>query len=175
MRIFGLAAWSGSGKTTLLTKLLPELTGRGLTVSTVKHAHHAFDLDQPGKDSYRHRASGATEVMIASATRWALLHELRGAIEPELETLVTQMSPVDLLLVEGFKRHAHPKLEIVRLSLGKPLLYPDDPMIRGLCAIEPLPPAMRAGIKLPIYGGEDIAGIADFILETAAPIERARK
>jgi molybdopterin-guanine dinucleotide biosynthesis protein B len=102
MRIFGLAAWSGSGKTTLLARLLPELTARGFSVSTVKHAHHAFDLDQPGKDSFRHRESGATEVLITSSTRWALQHELRGAPEPALEDLVAHMSPVDLLLVEGF-------------------------------------------------------------------------
>src|SRR5271156_3261640 len=118
MRVFGLAAWSCSGKTTLLTSLLPELTGRRLRVSTVKHAHHAFDLDQPGKDSWRHREAGATEVLVASGTRWALQHELRGAAEPSLEELVAHMSPVDQLLVEGFKRHDHPKLEILRPTLG---------------------------------------------------------
>jgi molybdopterin-guanine dinucleotide biosynthesis protein B len=108
--------------------------------------------------------------MVASAIRWALLHELRGAEEPELEALIRQMSPVDLLLIEGFKRHVHPKLEIVRPSLGKPLLHPDDPMIRALCAVEPLPDAMRAAVTLPIYAVEDIAGIADFVLANAAPI-----
>jgi molybdopterin-guanine dinucleotide biosynthesis protein B len=168
MRIFGLAAWSGSGKTTLLTRLIPELTGRGITVSTVKHAHHEFDLDQPGKDSWQHRQAGATEVMVASSIRWALLHELRGAAEPELEALIRQMSPVDLLLVEGFKRHEHPKLEIVRPSLGKKLLHPDDPMVRAICAVEPLPGKMRESITLPIYPVADIAGIADFVLANAA-------
>ncbi|HVJ54758.1 MAG TPA: molybdopterin-guanine dinucleotide biosynthesis protein B [Aliidongia sp.] len=170
MRIFGLAAWSGSGKTTLMVKLVPELVGRGLKVSTVKHAHHEFDLDQPGKDSWRHRQAGATEVMVASAARWALLHELRGEAEPGLDALVAHMSPVDLLLVEGFKRDPHPKLEIVRPSLGKSLLCQGDPMIRALCAVEPLPDAMRSALTLPIYDAEDIAGIADFVVANAAPL-----
>ncbi|MEI9985126.1 MAG: molybdopterin-guanine dinucleotide biosynthesis protein B [Aliidongia sp.] len=172
MRVFGLAAWSGSGKTTLLARLLPELTGRGLRVSTMKHAHHAFDLDQPGKDSYRHREAGATEVLITSATRWALQHELRGAEEPTLEQLVAHMSPVDLLLVEGFKRHSHPKLEILRPSLGKELLHPNDPMIRAIYAVEPLPAPLRQAIALPIYEEYDIAGVADLVIAQAAPIER---
>jgi molybdopterin-guanine dinucleotide biosynthesis adapter protein len=171
MRLFGLAAWSGSGKTTLLARLLPELIGRGLSVSTVKHAHHEFDLDQPGKDSFRHRAAGATEVLIASARRWALLHELRGADEPALEELIARMSPVDLLLVEGFKRHAHPKLELLRASLGKEPLYPADPLIRAIYAVEPLPAALRATIPLPIYDEGDVAGIADLIIAEAAPVE----
>src|ERR1700734_4070661 len=111
MRIFGLAGWSGSGKTTLLTALIPELRARRLTVSTVKHAHHEFDVDKPGKDSWRHREAGATEVMVASARRWALMHELRDAPEPSLDELVAYMSPVDLLIIEGFKRYPHPKIE----------------------------------------------------------------
>src|SRR5260370_10616248 len=127
MRIFGLAGWSGSGKTTLLAALIPELVARGLSVSTIKHAHHEFDIDQPGKDSWRHRQAGAREVMVASARRWAVMHELRGAPEPSLDELVARMSPVDLLLVEGRKRHPHPKIEVHRPALGKPLLYPDDP------------------------------------------------
>jgi molybdopterin-guanine dinucleotide biosynthesis adapter protein len=172
MRVFGLAAWSGSGKTTLLTKLLPELTGRGLRVSTVKHAHHAFDLDQPGKDSFRHREAGATEVLIASGTRWALQHELRGAAEPSLEELVNHMSPVDLLLIEGFKRHDHPKLEILRPSLGKELLHPSDSLICAIYAVEPLPAPLRAAIRLPIYEEPDIAGLADLVIERAAPIAK---
>ena len=118
MRIFGLAGWSGSGKTTLVTGLLPALTGQGHTVSTMKHAHHNFDIDKPGKDSYRHRTAGATEVLVTSTNRWALLHENRGAPEPSLEQLVQRMTPVDLLLVEGFKAHAHDKLEIHRPSVG---------------------------------------------------------
>ena len=129
MRIFGLAGWSGSGKTTLLTAIIPELVARGLTVSTIKHAHHEFDIDRPGKDSWRHRQAGAGEVMVASARRWAIMHELRGAAEPTLEELVAQMRPVDLLLVEGWKHHPHPKIEVHRPSLGKTLLYPDDSQI----------------------------------------------
>src|SRR6202043_2675145 len=109
MRIFGLAGWSGSGKTTLLAALIPELVARGLTVSTIKHAHHEFDVDQPGKDSWRHRHAGAGEVMVASARRWALMRELRGMPEPPFEELIARMSPVEVLLVEGFKRHPHPK------------------------------------------------------------------
>src|SRR5690242_4506755 len=114
MRIFGLAGWSGSGKTTLMAALLPELVSRGLTVSTVKHAHHAFDIDQPGKDSWRHRQAGAREVMIASNRRWALMHELRDEPEPTLDELLRRLSPVDLVLVEGYKGHSHPKLEVYR-------------------------------------------------------------
>src|SRR5216684_3398913 len=127
MRIFGLAGWSGSGKTTLMTTLIPEFVSRGVTVSTVKHAHHSFDIDQPGKDSWRHRQAGAREVMVSSARRWALMHELRGDAEPSLDALVTRLSPVDVVIVEGFKRHPHPKLEVHRPSLGKPLLSLADP------------------------------------------------
>jgi molybdopterin-guanine dinucleotide biosynthesis protein B len=170
MRVFGLAAWSGSGKTTLLVRLLPELTARGLKVSTVKHAHHDFDLDQPGKDSFRHREAGATEVLIASGTRWALQHELRGGAEPSLEDLVAQMSPVDLLLIEGFKHHRHPKLEVLRPSLGKPPLHPDDPLIRAVYASEPLPAALHAAIALPVFEESDIAGVADLVLAEATPV-----
>ena len=122
MRIFGLAGWSCSGKTTLLVKLIPALIARGMTVSTIKHAHHAFDIDQPGKDSYAHRTAGATEVMISSVQRFALMHELRGAPEPSLDQLVARMSPVDLVLVEGFREHAYDKIEVHRPALGKPLL-----------------------------------------------------
>src|SRR4029077_1035894 len=136
MRIFGLAGWSGSGKTTLMTLLIPELVSRGITVSTLKHAHHSFDVDQPGKDSLRHRQAGATEVMISSHNRWALMHELRGALEPSFEDLARQMNPVDLLLVEGFKRHHHPKIEVYRPSLGKPLLHPEDPLIVAIASDE---------------------------------------
>ncbi len=124
MRVFGLAAWSGSGKTTLVVRLVPELVRRGLTVSTMKHAHHGFDVDQPGKDSYRHREAGATEVLVASSARWALMHEQRGEAEPSAAELMRHMTPVDLLIVEGFKREGHDKLEIHRPALGKPLLYP---------------------------------------------------
>jgi molybdopterin-guanine dinucleotide biosynthesis adapter protein len=159
MHVFGLAGWSGSGKTTLLTRLLPELTRRGLTVSTVKHAHHSFDLDQPGKDSWRHREAGASEVMVASARRWALIHEHHGAAEPPLEALIGQMTPVDLLLVEGFKRGAHAKLEVHRPSLGKPLLCRDDPHIVAVASDAPI-----GGLGVPLFALDDVAAIAGFIL-----------
>jgi molybdopterin-guanine dinucleotide biosynthesis protein B len=159
MRIFGLAGWSGSGKTTLMVKLLPELVGRGLKVSTIKHAHHAFDVDQPGKDSYEHRRAGATEVMVSSTNRWALMHELRGAPEPAPEALIAHMTPVDLVIIEGFKAHPHDKLEVYRASVGKPLLYPDDPRVVALASDAPV-----AGLALPMLDIDDIAAIADFIV-----------
>jgi molybdopterin-guanine dinucleotide biosynthesis protein B len=174
MRLFGLAAWSGSGKTTLLVRLIPALVARGLTVSTIKRAHHDFDIDQPGKDSWRHREAGATEVLIGSSRRWALQHELRGAPEPTLDELLSHLSPVDLVLVEGFKRDPHPKLEIVRPSLGKPLLHHEDPWIRALAAVEPLPAALRETCRLPVYEADDVEGIARFVVEAAAPWEGGR-
>jgi molybdopterin-guanine dinucleotide biosynthesis adapter protein len=159
MRIFGLAGWSGSGKTTLLTALIPELNARGLLVSTIKHAHHEFDIDQPGKDSWRHREAGAHEVMVSSARRWALMHELRGAAEASLDELLAHMTPVDLVLVEGFKRHPHPKLEVHRPSLGKPLLYPDDPDIVAIAADEPV------AAPIPLLPLGDAAAVARFMLD----------
>ncbi|HET6222720.1 MAG TPA: molybdopterin-guanine dinucleotide biosynthesis protein B [Dongiaceae bacterium] len=159
MKVFGLAGWSGSGKTTLVTKLLPELIGRGLTVSTMKHAHHGFDVDQPGKDSYAHRSAGATEVLVASANRWALMHEHRGAPEPTAAELMAHMTPVDLLLVEGFKRELHPKLEVYRVANGKPLLHPEDPHIVAVASDEPL-----VGLRLPLLSLDDVPDIADFII-----------
>ncbi|MGH7048135.1 MAG: molybdopterin-guanine dinucleotide biosynthesis protein B [Stellaceae bacterium] len=159
MRIFGLAGWSGSGKTTLMTALLPELVARGIDVSTLKHAHHAFDVDQPGKDSWRHREAGAHEVMVVSQRRWALMNELRGTPEPGLDELVAHMTPVDLLLVEGFKRHPHPKIEIYRPVLDKPALYPDDGWIVAVASDE----ALR-GLPLPLLPLDDPAAIAGFIL-----------
>jgi len=157
MRIFGLAGWSGSGKTTLLTAVIPDLVARGLTVSTIKHAHHEFDIDRPGKDSWRHREAGAHQVMVASARRWAIMHELRGAPEPTLDDLVARMSPVDLLLVEGWKRHPHPKLEVHRPSLGKPLLYPDDPYVVAIATDG----AFAA--PLPLLPLGDASAVASFI------------
>lgn len=161
MRIFGVAGWSGSGKTTLLTALIPQLTARGLTVSTLKHAHHEFDVDKPGKDSWRHRQAGASEVMIASSRRWALMRELRDSPELSLEELASHMSPVDLLLVEGFKRHPHPKIEVHRPSLGKPLLYPDDPYVLAVVSDEAL------ALPLPVLPIGDAAVVAEFIVEKA--------
>src|SRR5258705_10913071 len=159
MRIFGLAGWSGSGKTTLLAALIPELVARGLSVSTIKHAHHEFDIDQPGKDSCRHREAGASEGMVASARRWALMHELRGRPEPSLDELVARMSPVDLLLVEGFNRQPHPKLEVHRPSLGKPLIYPADPHVVAIASDEAFAP------PLPLLPLGDAGAVAAFIVD----------
>lgn len=166
MRIIGLAGWSGSGKTTMITKLIPCLLARGLRVSTLKHAHHCFDLDKPGKDSFMHRAAGATEVIISSAKRWAILHELR-AEEPEwdLGGLVAKMSPIDLVLVEGFKRDAFPKLEIHRIANGKPLLFRQDPHIVAVASDSALPE-----VPLPVLDLNGIEPIADLLLERAVPI-----
>jgi len=163
MRIFGLTGWSGSGKTTLMTRLIPELTGRGFSVSTIKHAHKSFDIDRPGKDSHRHRQAGATEVMIGSASRWALMHELRDAPEPPLAALVARMSPVDWLLVEGFKRQPHPKLEVYRQALGQPLLAEGtDAAVDGIAAVASDVPLK--GLARPVLDLNDPAAIAAFIL-----------
>jgi molybdopterin-guanine dinucleotide biosynthesis protein B len=160
MKIIGLAGWSGSGKTTLVTRLIPALIARGITVSTIKHAHHSFDVDQPGKDSYEHRAAGATEVMVSSANRWALMHEHRGAPEPALEDLIPHMSPVDLLIVEGFKAYPHDKLEVFRRSVGKPLLCAQDKHVVAVASDGPVPET-----ELPVLGIDDIDAIADFVLD----------
>jgi molybdopterin-guanine dinucleotide biosynthesis protein B len=168
MRIIGLAGWSGSGKTTLITKLLPRLIARGQRVSTLKHAHHGFDLDQPGKDSFMHRAAGATEVVISSSKRFAVLHELRDEPEWDLPDLLTKLAPVDLVLVEGFKRDPFPKLEIHRAANGKPLIQPDDPHIVAIASDVPLPDA-----KVPVVGLDDIELIADVLLKHAMPLRSA--
>jgi len=157
-RLIGLSGWSGAGKTTLMAALVPRLIARGRTVSTIKHAHHAFDVDQPGKDSYVHRQAGAREVLIASANRWALMHELRGAPEPDLEALVAHLEPVDLVIVEGFKRDPHPKIEIHRTAVGKPWLHPGDPHIVAVASDPRL-----AGAPLPAVSLDDIAAIADLV------------
>ncbi len=160
MKVFGLAGWSGSGKTTLVTKLIPALVGRGLAVSTLKHAHHGFEVDTPGKDSFEHRAAGATEVMVASARRWALMRDLRGEPEATLGDLMGRMSPVDLLLVEGFKREDYEKLEVHRAALGRPLLCHDDPRIVAVASDTPLPE-----LDLPRLELDDVEGIAAFIVD----------
>jgi molybdopterin-guanine dinucleotide biosynthesis protein B len=167
MRIIGLAGWSGAGKTTLLVKVIPRLTARGLTVSTVKHAHHSFDLDQPGKDSYEHRMAGATEVLIGSAARWALMHELRGAPEAPLATLLARLSPVDLVIIEGFKRERHAKLEVHRAAIGKPLLAPED---AGIVAIAS---DVAISARVPVVGLDDIDAIADILVRHAAPLDES--
>lgn len=164
MRIFGFAGWSGSGKTTLLASLIPMLIAEGYSVSSIKHAHHAFDIDHPGKDSHTHRLAGATEVMVGSGQRWALMHELRGEAEPGLDDLLARMSRVDLVLVEGFKHDRHPKIEVHRRSIGKPLLQPDDPYIIGVASDAALE------VTVPLLNVNDVAGIAQFVLAHAIPV-----
>ena len=158
MQIFGLAGWSGSGKTTLMTALIPELVSRGVTVSTIKHAHHSFDVDQPGKDSYRHRHAGCTEVLVASSVRWVLMHELRGAAEPPLEEIVAKISPCDVLLIEGYKRAPIPKLEVRRSAISEPLLFPRDPHVVAIAADYPV------DCPLPYFDLNDARRIAGFIV-----------
>jgi molybdopterin-guanine dinucleotide biosynthesis protein B len=164
MRIFGFAGWSGSGKTTLIEQLIPRLTALGHVVSLVKHAHHGFDVDQPGKDSHSHRMAGASEVLVGSQTRWALVHELRGEAEPSLAELLDRLSPVDLVLIEGYKRAPHPKLEVHRAAVGKPLLHHDDPAIVAVASDGPLPHA-----RVPVVDLDDIERIVDLLIRHAAP------
>jgi molybdopterin-guanine dinucleotide biosynthesis protein B len=166
MRIIGLAGWSGAGKTTLLAKVIPHLVARGLKVSTLKHAHHGFDLDQPGKDSHVHRMAGATEVLVGSSARFALLHELRGEAEPSLGTLLRKLSPVDLVLVEGYKREPHPKLEVYRAAVGKPLIQPGDPAVVAIASDVPL-----ANAQVPVVGLDDIDRIAEIMVGRSAPLD----
>ena len=163
MRIIGLAGWSGAGKTTLIARLIPDIIARGLTVSTVKHAHHDFDVDQPGKDSHTHRLAGATEVLVASARRFALIHELRREGEPRLTDLLAKLAPVDLVIIEGYKREPHPKLEVFRAAVGKPLLHPDDPHVVAIASDVPLRDA-----KVPRVALDDIGAIIDILLAHAA-------
>jgi molybdopterin-guanine dinucleotide biosynthesis adapter protein len=173
MRVIGIAGWSGSGKTTLLTKVIPRLTARGLKVSTLKHAHHAFDVDTPGKDSHSHRLAGATEVLVTSANRWALMHELRGAPEPGLDVLLGRLSPVDLVVVEGFKAWPVTKVEIYRKDVGKPPLHPDDKHILGIASDTPFPNAGR-----PVVALDDLDAVVALMLDCSetvdATIARAR-
>jgi molybdopterin-guanine dinucleotide biosynthesis protein B len=163
-RVFGFAGWSGSGKTTLIAALVPLFIERGLTVSLVKHAHHSFDIDRPGKDSFRHREAGCTEVLVSSSLRWALMHENRGDAEPTLDQSLARLSPCDLVLVEGYKAAAIPKLEVWRESVGKPLLHPQDTHIVGIATDDP---ARFAG-RLQAFALDDLAGIATFVLERAS-------
>jgi molybdopterin-guanine dinucleotide biosynthesis adapter protein len=165
MRVIGFAGFSGAGKTTLIVRLIPELNRRGFSVSTIKHAHHGFDLDQPGKDSYEHRAAGAHEVLVASANRLALMRELRGAPEPSLAELLRLLAPVDLVLVEGFKRDPLPKIEIFRAANGKSPMHPEDDSIAALISDGADPPA-----GLPHASIDDIPAAADLVLAHAAPV-----
>jgi molybdopterin-guanine dinucleotide biosynthesis protein B len=158
VKLIGLTGWSGSGKTTLLTALLPLLIARGLSVSTVKHAHHGFDVDRPGKDSFRHREAGAREVLVASARRWALMHEIDGP-EPALPDLLARLAPVDLVLVEGFKANPHPKIEVHRPSTGAEPMWPERPDIVAVASDAPLRDCNR--MELPL---NDPAAIVDWML-----------
>ena len=157
MKIFGISGYSGSGKTTLIEKLIPQFTAGGHKVSLIKHAHHRFDIDHPGKDSYRHRNAGCTEVMITSSLRWALMHELRGAPEPTLQEAIKLISPCDLLLIEGYKREPIPKLEVYRSTLGEPLMFPQDPHVVAIAGDQVV------DSKLPQFGLDDVVAIAAFI------------
>src|SRR5450631_1947949 len=165
MKVIGLAGWSGAGKTTLLTRIIPFFLNKGLRVSVIKHAHHSFDVDVPGKDSWVHRQSGAAEVLVSSGKRWALMHELRGASEPLLPELLARMSPVDLVVVEGFKSEPHRKIEVHRTANGKPLLFPDDPAIAGIATDAMVESA------LPVAHLDDIPAIAAMMLAAAIPVE----
>lgn len=158
MRIYGVVGWKNAGKTGLMERLVTEITGRGISVSTVKHAHHTFDVDHPGKDSHRHRIAGATEVLLSSRNRVALMHELREAEEPTLEALLARLSPVDLVLIEGYKRDAHPKIEAHRAETGNPLIAPEDDTIRAVAADVPL------DLDRPVFDLNDTIAIADFVL-----------
>jgi molybdopterin-guanine dinucleotide biosynthesis protein B len=165
MKVIGLAGWSGAGKTTLLTRVIPHLLSQGLRVSVIKHAHHSFDVDVPGKDSWVHRQSGATEVLVSSGRRWALMHELREASEPRLPELLKKMSPVDLVIVEGFKSEPHRKIEVHRAANRKAMLFPDDPGIVGIATDAELE------TTLPLAHLDDIPAIAAMMQRSALGIE----
>lgn len=165
MKVIGLSGWSGAGKTTLLTRVIPYFLGRGLRVSVIKHAHHEFDVDVPGKDSWVHRQSGATEVLVSSTRRWALMHELRGADEPRLPELLAKMSSVDLVIVEGFKREPLRKIEVHRQANNKPLLFPDDPGIVGIAT------DVAVATTLPTAHLDDIEAVAALLQRSAMSVE----
>lgn len=158
MRLYGIVGWKNAGKTGLVERLVTEITSRGFSVSTVKHAHHTFDVDHPGKDSYRHRHAGATEVLLSSGNRFALMHELRGAEEPSLADLLARLSPVDLVLIEGYKRDLHPKVEAFRAETGNPLIAREDDTVKAVAADTPL------DLDRPVFDLNDTASISDFIL-----------
>lgn len=165
MKVIGLAGWSGAGKTTLLSRIIPYFRQQGLGVSVIKHAHHRFDVDVPGKDSWVHRQSGAEEVMVSSGVRWALMHELRGAAEPGLPDLLAKMSRVDLVVVEGFKTAPHRKIEVHRAANGKPLLFPGDPAIAGIAS------DVAVETALPTAHLDDIPAVAAMMRQSAVPVE----
>lgn len=159
MRVFGVTGWKNAGKTGLMERLVAEITGRGFTVSTVKHAHHAVDVDQPGTDSFRHREAGASEVLLASGKRIAVMQELRGAPEPPLADLLARLLPVDLVLIEGFKRESHPKVEAFRAEAGNALMAPENSTIRAVASDTPLQ------VQVPVFDLDNTAAVADFILK----------
>jgi len=158
MKIYGVTGWKNAGKTGLMERLVAEITSRGFSVSTIKHAHHSFDVDHPGKDSHRHRVAGAQEVLLASKNRIALMQELRDHEEPELAHLLTRLSPVDLVLIEGYKRDRHPKIEAHRSATGQPLIAPGDDTIRAVASDVPLT------LDRPVFGLDDTIALADFVL-----------
>jgi molybdopterin-guanine dinucleotide biosynthesis protein B len=164
-RVLGLVGWSGSGKTTLITKLIPLFLSRGVRVATLKHAHHAFDVDQPGKDSYEHRSAGACEVIVSSARRWVQMHEVGDGAEATLAQLLERVSPCDLILIEGFKAERHLKMEVFRLATGKTPLHPEDKRIVAIASDQSFP---NAGV--PVVDLNDIAAVADLIYECASPL-----
>lgn len=159
MKLYGVTGWKNAGKTGLMERLVAEMVARGLSVSTIKHAHHDTDIDQPGRDSYRHREAGAREVVLCSPRRWAIMHELRDAPEPPLEDLIVRLSPVDLVLIEGYKRSPHRKVEAHRIETGRPLLAPQNATIRAVASN-----AAPEGLAVPVLPLDDTAAIADFIL-----------
>ena len=159
MTLYGVTGWKNTGKTGLMERLVVEMVARGLSVSTVKHAHHATQIDVPGTDSYRHRSAGAQEVILSSPLRWALMHELRGDPEPSLDSLLAQLSPVDLVLIEGYKRSDHPKIEAHRQAAGRDLLARQNPTIRAVASDVAL-----EGLACPVLPLDDTPAIADFIL-----------
>ena len=165
MKVIGLAGWSGAGKTTLLSRVIPYLLGRGLRVSVIKHAHHEFDVDVPGKDSWVHRQAGATEVLVSSTRRWALMHELRGASEPQLPELLGKMARVDLVVVEGFKREPINKIEVHRAANGKPLLFPDDANVVGIAS------DVAVETTLPAVHLDNIEDVTALLLRFAVPVD----
>lgn len=167
-RVIGIAGWSGSGKTTLITRLIPLLTSRGLKVAAVKHAHHSFEVDHPGKDSYEFRAAGAAEVLVSSSRRWVQMHELKSdELEANLAGLLRRISPCDLILVEGFKRERHPKLEVFRRSLGVPPLHAGDPQVVAVASDQSLPEA-----RIPVVDLNDTTAITELVLQRAVPLSR---
>ena len=165
MKVIGLAGWSGAGKTTLLTRVIPLFRAQGLRVSVIKHAHHKFDVDMPGKDSWRHREAGAEEVLVSSGNRWALMHELRGAAEPHLPELLKKLSRVDLVVIEGYKAEPHRKIEVSRSANGKPFLFPDDPGIVGIAS------DVAVETTLPVAHLDDVPAVAALMRRSAVTLD----